>query len=64
MITDVVYTVVGIHPDTDQRYCDTVIASSPDDAEELIRSKFPEVLIAAVFEGDIAPVDTKSYGSD
>jgi hypothetical protein len=58
------YTVVGIYPDTDQRYCDVVDAATPDSAENKVRARFPEMLIAAVFEGSITPVDTKTYGSD
>lgn len=58
------YTVVGIHPETDQRYCDSIEAATPNAAEKKIRARLPEMLIAAVFEGDLTPVDTKTYGRD
>lgn len=57
------YTVVGVLPDTDQRYCGTVEAATPDSAEKKIRAKLPDLLIAALFEGDLTPVDTNSYAS-
>ena len=58
------YTIVGINADTDERFWDTAIASSPDAAEDVIRSKFPDILIAGVFEGVIHTVDTKTYASE
>jgi hypothetical protein len=58
------YTVVGVLADTDQRYCTTVEAATPDSAEKKIRAMQSELLIAAVFEGDLTPVDTHPYGSN
>lgn len=56
------YTVVGLHSETDERFADHVDAASPDEAEEMIRATYPEILIAAVFEGELMPVDTGIYG--
>lgn len=51
------FTVVGVYQDTDQRFSDTVHSQGPRDAEQLVRAAHPTLLIAAVFEGAIAPVD-------
>lgn len=60
----ITYTVVGIYPETDERYLDFTIAPSPDAAEDAIRARIPELLIAAVFEGKLTPVDTKIHSRD
>lgn len=57
------YTVVGILPDTDQRYCDTIEAATPNSAEKKLRAMLPDILIAAVFEGLIIPMDTNPNAS-
>lgn len=58
------YTVVGILADTDQRYCNVIAAATPDSAEKKARAMQAELLVAAVFEGDLTPVDTHSYDND
>ena len=54
------YTVVGLWPDTDQRFCEpTDDANTPDEAQAEIAEKQPGLCIVAVFEGNLTPVDNQ-----
>ena len=50
------YTVVGVYEDNGQRWCDVFVAKSPADAEAKALRVY-EGLVAAVFRGELTPVD-------
>lgn len=58
------YTVFALYADNFQRFCETVEAPTPDEAESIIRANAEgELLIAGVIEGRHVCVDTaKIYG--
>lgn len=55
------YTVVAVYADNHQRYADTFEAKNPEGAEKKAQAlakkeEASELIIAAVFEGDVKPV--------
>lgn len=59
------YTVFGLYPDNLQRWSDGYLAKDAAEAILLARAQYDDgMLIAAVVEGDIRPVDTGMYGED
>jgi len=52
------YTVVGIYEDNHQRFCTTVDALTPGQAESLAEAEAgPDLIVAGVFAGDLTPAD-------
>lgn len=62
------YTVVGIWPETKERYMEHVSATSPRQAEDLVQmtamDKGGVLWVAAVFEGKLTAVDTYATFAD
>lgn len=56
------FTVVGVWPETKERYMEHVAAQTPRQAEEFVqmtaKEKGGELWVCAVFEGKIAAIDT------
>lgn len=58
----ITYTVIGIYKSTKQRYCTSVEAMNPTEAQEIARCEIgAEMLIAGVIEGRHSCVDSETY---
>jgi len=55
------FTVVGFWPDTDQRFCDLVLATNASTAEQKCLKNNPGLAICATFAKAIQPVDKQEY---
>ena len=51
------YTVVGFWQDNDQRYCEHVLADTPQAAEDLCLEHEPGLAVCAVFAGKLKALD-------
>lgn len=61
MKTEDLYTVVGIWPDSEQRWMDSVYAESGDAAARKVNSYYPGLIVAGVIHGDHQAEDTQPY---
>ncbi|NLF98964.1 MAG: hypothetical protein GX565_02315 [Lentisphaerae bacterium] len=55
------FTVVGFYPDSEQRFCEFIEASSTVAAEREIQKSYPGLAVCGVFRGKHTPVDRKDY---
>lgn len=55
------YTVVGVWPDSAQKFMDSVYASSGDEAEAKINKMLPGLMVAGVVAGSHKAADTGPY---
>lgn len=62
------YSVVGVWPETRERYLEHVVAASPRQAEDLVRltaqEKGGELWVCAVFEGNLVALDSYATFAD
>ena len=62
------YTVVGVWPETQERYLEHVAAQTPRQAEDLVqmtaREKGGELWVCGVFDGQLVAVDTYATFTD
>lgn len=56
-----IYTVVGVWPDTGQRFMDSIYARSGDDAAQKIDKCYPGLMVAGVVHGEHQAADTRPY---
>lgn len=56
-----IFTVIGIWPDSAQRFMDSVYAVSGDNAAEKINKCYPGLMVAGVVQGDHQAADTQPY---
>ncbi len=55
------FTVVGYWPDTMQRFCTSVDATTPDEAEETCLREHPCLAVCGVFLGPQECVDSSEF---
>ena len=55
------YTVIGFHPNTNERYMETIQAENGGDAERKAAQKQPSVVVTGVVRGEFNSTASKSY---